>query len=87
MSEWLIESGVIAHAFDPRGRRIFWNLRTVWTTYQVPGQPGLHSETLLKKQNIKRVADGGPHQSPPSEKTAILNQLYISSDCHVWALL
>ena len=31
------------------------NSRPVWFTEQVPGQPGLHSETVLKKQNNKKI--------------------------------
>jgi hypothetical protein len=49
---------VVAHAFNPStweaeaGR--FLSSRPAWSTKLVPGQPGLHRETLSrKKQKIK----------------------------------
>jgi hypothetical protein len=42
-----------------RGRWISVSLRSAWSTKQVPGQPGLHRETLSwktkKKKSIKRI--------------------------------
>jgi hypothetical protein len=52
---------VVAHAFNlstwesEAGR--YLNLRPAWSTEWVPGQPGLHRETLSGK--IKRAGGGG----------------------------
>jgi hypothetical protein len=48
---------VVAHAFNPStgeaeaGR--FLSLRPAWSTEWVPGQPGLHRETLSRKNKNK----------------------------------
>ena len=50
-----LKPGVVAHAFNPStweaetGR--FLSLRSAWSTECVPGQPGLHRETLSRKTN------------------------------------
>jgi hypothetical protein len=47
----------VAHAFDPSsqeaeaGRSL--SLRPDWRAEEVPGQPGLHRETLSQKPKIK----------------------------------
>ena len=46
---------MVAHAFNPstqggRGRWISVSLRPAWYTVEVPGQSGLHRETLAQKQ-------------------------------------
>jgi hypothetical protein len=38
-----------------RGRRISVNSRPAWSTEQVPGQPGLHSEALSQKKNDNKM--------------------------------
>ena len=49
---------VVAHAFNPStweaeaGR--FLSSRPVWSTEWVPGQPGLHRETLSRKKKKKK---------------------------------
>jgi hypothetical protein len=44
---------VVAHAFDPSTREAeaggFLSSRPAWSTKWVPGQPGLHRETLSQK--------------------------------------
>jgi hypothetical protein len=51
---------VVAHAFNPSTREAeaggFLSLRPAWSTEWVPGQPGLHRETLSRKnkQNNKK---------------------------------
>jgi hypothetical protein len=54
---WL-EPGVVAHAFNPSTREVeagrFLSSRPAWSTKRVPGQPGLHRETLSQKTNKKR---------------------------------
>jgi hypothetical protein len=50
---------VVAHAFNPGTREAeaggFLSSRPAWSTEWVPGQPGLHRETLEKKKNKKCV--------------------------------
>ena len=46
----------VAHTFNPSTQEAqaggSLNLRPVWSTQQVPGQPGLHRETLFCKANV-----------------------------------
>jgi hypothetical protein len=52
-----IRWAVVGHSFNPSiweaeaGR--FLNLRPAWSTVRVPGQPGLHRETLFQKTKTK----------------------------------
>jgi hypothetical protein len=50
--------GVVAHAFNPSTREAeaggFLSSRPAWSTEWVPGQPGLHRETLSQKKNKKK---------------------------------
>jgi hypothetical protein len=52
----LLSQGVVAHAFNPStweaeaGR--FLSSRPAWSTEWVPGQPGLHRETLSQKKKL-----------------------------------
>jgi hypothetical protein len=47
--------GVVAHVFNPSTREAeaggFLSSRPAWSTKWVPGQPGLHRETLARKTN------------------------------------
>jgi hypothetical protein len=47
--------GVVAHAFNPSTWEAeaggFLSSRPAWSTERVPGQPGLHRETLSRKTN------------------------------------
>jgi hypothetical protein len=49
----VFEPGVVAHAFNPSTWEAeaggFLSSRPAWSTEQVPGQPGLHRETLSRK--------------------------------------
>jgi hypothetical protein len=51
------EPGVVAHTFDPSiweaGRRISEFEASL--VYRVPGQPGLHRETLSQKKKKKKM--------------------------------
>jgi hypothetical protein len=49
----------VAHAFNPRTQEAeaggSLSLRPAWSTQRVPGQPGLHKETLpRKKKKLKK---------------------------------
>jgi hypothetical protein len=48
------EPGVVGHAFNPSTREAeaggFLSSRPAWPTKRVPGQPGLHRETLSRKK-------------------------------------
>jgi hypothetical protein len=54
-----MKSGVVVHAFNPST----WEAeaggslssRPAWSTEWVPGQPGLHRETLSRKNQKKKV--------------------------------
>jgi hypothetical protein len=54
---------VVAHAFNPStweaeaGR--FLSSRPAWSTGRVPGQPGLHRETLSRKTKKKKKKKDG----------------------------
>jgi hypothetical protein len=49
--------GVVAHAFNPSTWEAeaggFMSLKPAWSTEWVPGQPGLHRETLSRKTKTK----------------------------------
>jgi hypothetical protein len=49
----MISRAVVAHAFNPSTREAeaggFLSSRPAWSTEWVPGQPGLHRETLSRK--------------------------------------
>jgi hypothetical protein len=48
---------VVAHTFNPSTREAeaggFLSSRPAWSTERVPGQPGLHRETLSQKTKTK----------------------------------
>jgi hypothetical protein len=50
--------GVVAHAFNPSTWEAeageFLSSRPAWSTERVPGQPGLHRETLSRKTKKKK---------------------------------
>jgi hypothetical protein len=52
------QSGVVAHAFNPSTWEaeagVFLSSRPAWSTEWVPGQPGLHWETLSQKTKKKK---------------------------------
>jgi hypothetical protein len=49
-----------------RGQWISVSLRPVWSTEQVPGQPGLHRETLSQKTKTKAHAKPSLSPLPPA---------------------
>jgi hypothetical protein len=55
----LCKLGMVAHVFDPSTWEAeaggFLSSRPVWSTKWVPGQPGLHRETLSQKTKKKKV--------------------------------
>jgi hypothetical protein len=50
--------GMVAHIFNPSTREAeaggFLSSRPAWSTNRVPGQPGLHRETLSRKTKKKK---------------------------------
>ena len=68
------ELGVVAHTFDPSTREAeageFLSSRPAWSTEWVPGQPGLHRETLSLKNQTK------PNQTR-KKKTNIYLKFYL----------
>jgi hypothetical protein len=52
-----LKLGVVGHAFNPSTREAeaggFLSSRPTWSTEWVPGQPGLHRETLSRKKKKK----------------------------------
>jgi hypothetical protein len=50
--------GMVAHAFNPSTWEAeaggFLSSRPAWSTEWVPGQPGLHRETLSRKTEKKK---------------------------------
>jgi hypothetical protein len=50
--------GMVAHAFNPSTREAeaggFLSSRGAWSTKRVPGQPGLHRETLCRKKQKQK---------------------------------
>jgi hypothetical protein len=61
---------VVAHAFTPSTREAeaggFLSSRPAWSTKWVPGQPGLHRETLSREETVT-----GPSGRGQSEKTLL----------------
>jgi hypothetical protein len=87
----LNKPGVVAHAFNPSTWQAetgeFLSSRPAWSTEWVPGQPGLHRETLFRKtskhqktnkQNIKRSwADVLDHHHSRIQSLYILIKLIL----------
>jgi hypothetical protein len=52
----IVRLGVVAHAFNPSTWEAeageFLSSRPAWSTEWVPGQPGLHRETLSRKKKM-----------------------------------
>jgi hypothetical protein len=60
--------GVVVHTFNPSTQEAeagrFLSSRPAWSTKGVPGQPGLHRETLfLKKQKTKQNKKSFPYKN------------------------
>jgi hypothetical protein len=72
---------VVAHAFNPStweaeaGR--FLSLRPTWSTEWVPGQPGLHRETLSWKQTNKQTNNKMALLTEPSDRCFLFQDLFI----------
>jgi hypothetical protein len=61
----------VAHAFNPSTREAeaggFLSSRPAWSTERVPGQPGLHRETL-SRNNQKTKQNNNNNKKPPTTK-------------------
>jgi hypothetical protein len=66
------EPGVVTHAFNPSTREAeaggFLSSRPAWSTDRVPGQPGLHRETLSRKTNKKKKKERRKEGSEEGEE-------------------
>jgi hypothetical protein len=73
--------GVVAHTFNPSTREAeaggFLSSRPAWSTKWVPGQPGLHRETLSQKQKQKQ---NNKKESPPDCGWKVCKCLKLPSD-------
>jgi hypothetical protein len=62
------DPGVVAHAFNPCTQEAeaggFLSSRPAWSTKWVPGQPGLHRETLSRKTNKQTNKQTNKKQRP-----------------------
>jgi hypothetical protein len=59
MKSWHLSWAVMAHSCNPSTReaeasRSLLSLRPAWSTELVPGEPGLHRETLSQKKKKKK---------------------------------
>jgi hypothetical protein len=63
---------VVAHAFNPSTREVeaggFLSPRQAWTTKWVPGQPGLHRETLFQKNKKTQKTKKPKQKTKPNQK-------------------
>jgi hypothetical protein len=74
ISKLTYKPGVVAHAFNPSiweaeaGR--FLSSRPAWSTKWVPGQPGLHKETLSWKTKKTKTnkTNKQTNKQPPQKK-------------------
>jgi hypothetical protein len=62
----------VAHAFNPSTWEAeaggFLSLRPAWSTKWVPGQPGLHRETLSQKTKTKKKTNPKPTNQTKNDK-------------------
>jgi hypothetical protein len=65
------QPGVVVHAFNPRTREAevgkSLSSRPAWSTQWVPGQPGLHRETLSRKTKNKTKQKQTNKKNPKSK--------------------
>jgi hypothetical protein len=64
---------VVVHAFNPSTQEAeaggFLSSRPAWSTEQVPGQPGLHRETLSQKQQQQQQQKQNKTKKTPQKPT------------------
>jgi hypothetical protein len=58
----------MAHAFNPSAGQISEFKGPAWSTQRVPGQPGLHRETLSQKQNKTKQKTKQTKQNKTKQK-------------------
>jgi hypothetical protein len=67
-----MKPGVVAHAFNPSSWEAeaggFLSSRPAWSTEQVPGQAGLHRETLPQKNKKKKKKERERERLHESQK-------------------
>jgi hypothetical protein len=70
-----IQPGVAVHAFNPSTQKAerggFLSLRPAWSTERVPGQPGLHRETLSQKKKKRKKRKEKKRKERKKKKTNI----------------
>jgi hypothetical protein len=82
----LYRLSVVAHAFNPSTWEAeageFLNLRPAWSTERVPGQPGLHRETLSRKSKNKTKTKQNKQQQQQKKAKTKQNNPKSYSDIH-----
>jgi hypothetical protein len=82
-ANFLVCQAVVAHAFNPSTWEAeaggFLSSRPAWSTEWVPGQPGLHRETLFRKNKNKNKTT--KNQPPPPANFQCMSS-YSSTHTH-----
>jgi hypothetical protein len=76
-----MKPGVVAHSFNPSTLEAeaggFLSSRPAWSTEWVPGQPGLHRETLSQKTKPTNQPTKHKKQPPPPQKKKLVMSLLV----------
>ena len=72
---------MVAHAFNPSTWEaeagVFQSLRPAWSTEWVPGQPGLHRETLSRKTKQNKTKNKNKQKKKKMKKTPHMKWVYL----------
>jgi hypothetical protein len=78
--------GVVVHTFNPSTREAeageFLSLRPAWSTKWVPGQPGLHRETLSQKTKQNKTKQNKTKKQKQNKQRIIHLQMEPHVGCH-----